>query len=237
MLPQLFRPTVSSVLARTLGRVNLERPGAGLASITYWCHLSRWCNLHPIPRLANGKYGKGREWLWESVIQKEGLDQVPIQYLEFGVYRGDSISWWLHRIPHPVARFVGFDTFTGLPERWRRSEPLGAFNAGGRVPDIQDPRCTFEVGLFQKTLPLYVRRTELSGRLVLQLDADLYSSTLFVLTFLAPHLKSGDLLFFDEFSCPLDEYRAFHEFVRSFRVEYELLGAVYGYTQVCIKIL
>ena len=90
MLPQLFRPTVSSFLAETIGRVNLEYPASGLTSVAYWLHFSRWCRLHPIPRLANGKYGRGRGWLWESVLQKEGLDSLPVQSLEFGVYlRGE----------------------------------------------------------------------------------------------------------------------------------------------------
>jgi hypothetical protein len=237
MLPQMFRPTVSSVLARTIGHLNLAYPAAGLASIACWFQFAHWCHLHPITRVSNGKHGDGRGWLWESVTQKEGLENRPIHYLEFGVYRGESISWWLKRLPHPESRFVGFDTFTGLPERWRRSEPKGWFNADGRLPQIRDPRCSFEAGLFQDTLPGFIRNHDLSGRLVIQLDADLYSSTLFALTSLAPHLKSGDILFFDEFSCPLDEYRAFHEFTRSFRVGYEFLGAVYGYTRVCIKIV
>jgi O-methyltransferase len=237
MLPQRFRPTVSSVLSETIGRVDLEYPASGLASVAYWLHFSRWCRLHPIPRLANGKYGKGRAWLWDSVVQKEGLASLPIQYLEFGVYRGESLSWWLKKLSHPDARFAGFDTFTGLPERWRRSEPLGAFNVNGKLPDMKDARCSFEVGLFQDTLPGFIEHNDLSRRLIIQLDADLYTSTLFVLTRLAPHLKSGDILFFDEFSCPLDEFRAFREFVRSFHVKYEFMGAVYGYTRVCIKIL
>ena len=64
----------------------------------------------------------------------------------------------------------------------------------------------------------------------------MYTSTLFALTTLAPYFKAGDLIFFDEFSCPLDEFKAFDEFVRSFRVKYELLAAVGGYTRVCIRI-
>ena len=236
MMPQRIRPTVSAVLGNTLGRLNLERPAAGIASIAYWLRLSRWCWAHPIQRLPDGKYGKGRGWLWESVIRKEGLDLIPIKYLEFGVYRGESLKWWLGRISHPDSRFVGFDTFTGLPERWRRSEPLGAFDAGGKLPDIKDPRCSFEAGLFQNTLPGFIKRTDLSGRLILQFDADLYTATLFVLTRLALYLKPGDILFFDEFSCPIDEFKAFEEFVRSFHIKYEFLGAVYGYTRVAVKI-
>src|SRR5438132_9679935 len=107
-IPQLFRPTVSTVLANTLGHVNLERPASGLTAIAYWIHFSRWCRIHPVPRPADVKDQKNRAWLHASVIQKEGLDRVPIWYLEFGVYRGASLLWWLDRIPHLQSRFVGF---------------------------------------------------------------------------------------------------------------------------------
>ena len=235
-IPQAFRPTVTSVLSKTVGLVNLEAPAVGLTAIAYWARFSRWCRTHPTPGAVNGKNGKGRDWLYQSVIDQEALNRVPMHYLEFGVYRGDSLRLWLTKILHPNSRFVGFDTFTGLPERWRPTEPAGHFNANGAIPDIKDSRCSFEVGLFQDTLPAFVTRTDLSGRLVVNLDADMFTSTLFVLTTLAPYFKSGDLIFFDEFSCPLDEFRAFEEFVRSFRVKYEVLAAIYGYTRVCIKI-
>jgi O-methyltransferase len=233
-IPNAFRPTVTSVLAKTVGRVNLEAPATGLTAVAYWARFSRWCRTHPT--LTAGK-GESRDWLYRSVTEKEALNLGPILYLEFGVYRGDSLRSWLAGISHPDSRFVGFDTFTGLPERWRPTEPAGHFNANGTTPDIKDPRCSFEVGLFQDTLPAFVDRTDLTGRLVINLDADMFTSTLFVLTTLAPYLKSGDLVFFDEFSCPLDEFRAFEEFVRSFRMKYDVLAAVYGYTRVCIRII
>jgi hypothetical protein len=224
-------------MAKTIGRVNLETPATGLTAVAYWARFSRWCKTHPTPKDSSGKDGKGRSWLYQSVIEQEAVDKAPIHYLEFGVYRGDSLRMWLSGISHPDSRFVGFDTFTGLPERWRPTEQAGHFNANGAIPDVKDPRCSFEVGLFQDTLPAFVARTDLSRRLIVNLDADMFTSTLFVLTTLAPFLKPGDLIFFDEFSCPLDEFRAFEEFVRSFRVKYEAIAAVYGYTRVCIKIL
>jgi len=236
-IPQVLRPTVTSIMAKTLGRVNWETPATGLTAVAYWARFSRWCRTHPTPQDSNGKDGKGRSWLYQSVIEHEALNQAPINYLEFGVYRGDSIRMWLSGISRPDSRFVGFDTFTGLPERWRPTEQAGHFNANGAIPEIKDPRCSFEIGLFQDTLPAFTARTDLSRRLVVNLDADMFTSTLFVLTTLAPFLKPGDLIFFDEFSCPLDEFRAFEEFVRSFRVKYEAIAAVYGYTRVCIKIL
>jgi len=235
-IPQVLRPKVTSMLAKTVGRVNLESPAVGLTALAYWARFSRWCSTHPTPGATNGKDKNGRAWLYQSVIDHEGLAQRPMTYLEFGVYRGDSLRLWLEGISNPDSRFVGFDTFTGLPERWRPTEPAGHFNANGTIPDIKDPRCSFQVGLFQDTLPTFVTKNDLSGRIVINLDADMFTSTLFVLTTLAPYLKYGDLIFFDEFSCPLDEFRAFEEFVRCFRVKYEVLAAVYGYTRVCIKI-
>jgi O-methyltransferase len=232
----MFRPTVSTILAKTLGHVNLERPADGLTSIAYWARFSRWCKLHPVARSGNGAQRRDRNWLYEHVVTQEALESMPIRYLEFGVYRGESLFWWLKRVANPQSRFVGFDTFTGLPERWRATEPAGWFDAKGKIPDTKDPRCSFEVGLFQDTLSRFVICNDLSQRLVINLDADMFTSTLFVLTTLGRYLKSGDILFFDEFSCPLDEFRAFEEFVRSFRVKYEVLGAVNGYTRVGIKI-
>ncbi len=233
-IPQVLRPTVTSIMANTVGRMNLEAPATGLTAVAYWARFSRWCKTHPIP---SDRYGKGRDWLYRTVIEREALDGKPLNYLEFGVYRGDSLRLWISNISQQDSRFVGFDTFTGLPERWRLTEQAGHFNANGLTPDIKEPRCSFEVGLFQDTLPGFVARTDLTGRLVVNLDADMFTSTLFVLTTLAPFLKPGDLIFFDEFSCPLDEFRAFEEFVRSFRVKYDAIAAVHGYTRVCIKIL
>lgn len=236
-IPQAFRPSVTSAMANTVGRLNLEAPAIGLTAIAYWVKFSRWCKTHPVSN-PNGRRDRfGRSWLYRSVIEEEALDERPIQYLEFGVYRGDSMKLWLDGITRPESRFVGFDTFTGLPERWRPTEPAGHFNANGAIPNINDPRCRFEVGLFQQTLPGFVARSNFSDRVVMNLDADMFTSTLFVLVTMASRLKPGDLIFFDEFSCPLDEFRAFDEFVRSFRVKYQVVAAVYGYTRVCIKIV
>ena len=127
---------------------------------------------------------------FDSVIRNESLDSQPINYLEFGVYKGESIKLWTSKISNPDSRFVGFDTFTGLPERWRRSEPKGWFNADGVIPDVKDGRASFEAGLFQDTVPAFLKRTDLSRRLVFNMDADLFTSTFYVLATFALHLKA-----------------------------------------------
>src|SRR5580692_10064057 len=82
-IPQVLRPTVTSVLAKTVGRVNLESPAAGLTAVAYWARFSRWCSNHPALGASSAKDGKDRAWLYESVIELEALNQQPISYLEF----------------------------------------------------------------------------------------------------------------------------------------------------------
>ena len=146
-IPQMFRPAVSSFAGTTIGRLNLERPAVGLISIASWFQFARWRRMYPVERPLDGKRGD-RLWLYQSVIQKEKLDAEPIDFWEFGVFRGESLFAWVRNISDPASRFVGFDTFTGLPERWRATELEGAFNVHGRIPETNDPRCSFQAGLF-----------------------------------------------------------------------------------------
>ena len=74
-------------------------------------------------------------------------------------------------------------------------------------------------------------------RKIIHLDADLFSATLFVLTTLARELKPGDILLFDEFNVPNHEWMAYKQFVDSFYMKTEVLGAVNNYYQVAFKII
>ena len=173
--------------------------------------------------------------LYKFLLEKESLD-TEIDYLEFGVSGGLSIKWWVENNRHPSARFVGFDVFTGLPERWEE-KAAGTFSTGGNIPDIKDTRSSFKVGLFQETLRPFLSEHPLDRRVVMHLDADLHSSTLFVLTTLAPKLKKDDILIFDEFNTVLHEFRAFMDFVNAYRLNYKLIGAANNYAQIALKIL
>jgi hypothetical protein len=105
------------------------------------------------------------------------------------------------------------------------------------IPDLNDQRCSFFKGLFQDTLYDFIANNKLSDkRKIIHLDADLFSSTLFVLTTLAPLLKKGDILFFDEFNVPNHEWMAFQIFTESFYIKTKLLGAVNNYYQVAFRV-
>ena len=166
-----------------------------------------------------------REQLWDYVIDTY-VKEDPVCYLEFGVFDGYSIRHFARRVKHPESRFAGFDTFTGLPEDWG-TLATGTFDLQRQTPSINDSRVSFHIGLFQDSLPPFLR-TFRAGKshLVIHCDADLYSSTLFVLTQLAPYMD-GAVVLFDEFNALPHEFRALQDFSRAYRMSYRLIGDVH----------
>jgi hypothetical protein len=127
----------------------------------------------------------------------------PVDYLEFGVYRGESILRWAEIQHHPASRFLGFDSFEGLPEDWRYFGGIHAretFSTEGDQPEVDDPRVRFVKGLFQDTLPAFLADFTPGGQVVVHCDADLYSSTLYVLSECHRILGPGSIVIFDEFA-------------------------------------
>lgn len=209
-----------------------------LLTLAYLSRLSSWVSATPMPEFDDfysGSHDYGRRYdLYRHVVERERLEEIC--YLEFGVAAGSSMRWWVENNRHPGSRFFGFDTFEGLPERWGAFGE-GAMSTGGSVPDIDDGRCVFVKGLFQQSLPGFLSDFDPGPRMVVHLDADLYTSTLYVLTMLRPVLRKGDILLFDEFNVPMHEFRAFSDFVDAYRVRYEVIGCVNNYYQVAFRLL
>ena len=86
------------------------------------------------------------------------------------------------------------------------------FSTEGIKPEINDMRGGFVVGLFQDTLPAFQRTFERRNRLVLNIDCDFYPSAMIVLTHMNPFIRSGGLVYFDEFNSPLNEFRAYDDY-------------------------
>jgi hypothetical protein len=178
-------------------------------------------------------YNKKYE-LYKFIIEEE-ISGKEIDYLEFGVSTGKSFKWWVENVKNENSRFYGFDTFTGLPEDWG-SFKKGDMSNENELPQINDSRHSFYQGVFQKTLHEFLKSYKSDKRKVINMDADLYSATLFVLTTLSPYLKRGDVILFDEFNVPLHEYKAFTEWVESFYINYTVLGEVNNFYQVAFRL-
>jgi len=223
-----WRPTFKSRLydlTQSLGEQFLKA--------SYMPRFNDWCRTRAVgaPDFPT-RYG-----LYQYLIDAHELGG-PIDFLEFGVFFGESLRWWAERNSHPESRFVGFDKFTGLPESWVGLPP-GTFSAGGQVPQIDDSRVSYEIGYFQETMVDFIKRFPLVRRTVLHLDADLYSATLYVLTMLANHLKPGDVILFDEIGSGYGvthEFRALNDVESAYGLKYKVLGGADNFRQGAIEI-
>ncbi len=201
----------------TAGR-QLARPSAfHLQQLLSHVELGRWLRARG---LSAGVGLGGRE-----AVHDVGIELVAgarLVYLEFGVYQGRSLRYWCERVPDPRARFIGFDSFRGLPEDWRPDVTRGRFDTAGVIPRFDDPRVQLVPGWFDETVPgLALPEHDV---LVINVDADLYSSALTVLQGVEPHVRVGTLIYFDEFNDAAHELRAFEEFLTRTGVEVQVVA-------------
>lgn len=117
--------------------------------------------------------------------------------LEFGVFQGRSIS--VLAAAFPQQRVHGFDTFTGLPQDWRRGPgdvyPAGHFGLE-RLPDVPGNVALWP-GEFASSLPGWLAAHPGPVGFV-HVDCDLYASTRTVLDLLDGRIVAGTVLVFDE---------------------------------------
>jgi len=163
--------------------------------------------------------------LYRHAADVVGRDK-QITYLEFGVADGNSLRKMVGEFSHPNALFVGFDSFVGLPEDWLMHK-RGTFSNMGKVPPIEDNRVRFVQGWFQNTLhdSLVWLRDRLKDHVLIHYDADLYYSTLFLLSSLWPHCADYHFIM-DDFM--LDDIVALHDFSLAYPVEINFLARTAG---------
>ncbi len=146
-------------------------------------------------------------------------------WLEFGVATGNTINY--------ISKFTndkvyGFDSFEGLPEKWRDGFEKGAFNRNGNLPKVND-NVELIKGWFNETLPNFIK-THNKKVSFIHMDADLYSSTKYIFDTLKDHIDTDCVIVFDElvnypgFDGDKGELKAFYEFITEHKVKYEWIG-------------
>ncbi|MBK7304271.1 MAG: hypothetical protein IPI90_13740 [Saprospiraceae bacterium] len=217
----------------------LEKPFYFIANLI---KLSRWISHNKVEGILDDFFTAKRDYskrfvLYDYVSKKYSLNSDEILYLEFGVFEGHSFKWWIGENINLESKFYGFDTFEGLPEHWGVFFGKGTLMAN--IPEITDTRATFIKGLFQETLPGFIREGEVLNkkRKVILFDADLFSSTLFSLSSLHPFLNKGDIIFFDEFNVPNHEFHALKIMEESYYLKTKLIGSVNNYYQIALEVI
>lgn len=173
--------------------------------------------------LANAPTYDSKHTFWDAMASHAPTGLV----LEFGVSTCTSLKHFAKCFQERTV--WGFDWFRGLPERWDRDNPEGAFDLGGALPVGLPENARIVPGLFKDSLPSFLSENE--GEIALaHIDCDLYSSTDCVLRLLEPRMKEGTVLVFDEFwhypTAHEHEARAFSEFIERTGWGFEVLGQV-----------
>jgi hypothetical protein len=145
--------------------------------------------------------------------------QVRGDYLEFGVFRGETFRNAIRAARQAsrgaaggafMGRFIAFDSFAGLPKvasMGNGANPYGAGEFAASRADFERTlgsllaRCPVEVvaGWFADTLtPATAERLQLRRAAFVNVDCDLYESAVPVLEFVTPLLQTGTIIYFDD---------------------------------------
>ena len=126
-------------LKRVLTRIGAHLPCStilALSKTANYMALGRWMADHGFSAL-NSEYVT-REDFFARVANEVG--DSPVLFMEFGVYRGESIRVWSRLLRHPETRLFGFDSFEGLPETFHMRRQRKFYDVGGQLPQVDDPR-------------------------------------------------------------------------------------------------
>lgn len=164
--------------------------------------------------------------------------QIDGDYLEFGVYKGDTFSHaykWMSPYFKEM-RFLAFDSFEGLPKpqgidiaegysshfyetQFACSQQEFTQNICAKGVDLQ--RVMMIKGWFNETLsPERAAEHRVKKIAAIWIDCDLYESTVPVLNFITPYLVAGSVLIFDDWRCyrnhpDFGEQRACREWLKA----------------------
>ena len=177
----------------------------------------------------------------KPALLKESIRNVDRRinglYCEFGVGSGTTVNYIASIVDTQQVQVHGFDSFEGLPEDYLDGLPKGTFKMG-ELPRVRS-NVVLHKGWFNQSLPAF-KKAYNAPLSFLHMDADLYSSTKTVFDILGDRIVPGTVIQFDEFfnhpGWKDHEYKAFVEFVESYKVKYQFIG----YTpiqQVAVKIL
>jgi hypothetical protein len=146
-------------------------------------------------------------WALDKLNPSVGENEL---WLEFGVNRGWSANITSMMLGHLASKadhaagnaaikqqqVYGFDTFTGLPEKWR-SFKQGFFSQNGNLPPVRENVHLIK-GLFSDTLPTFLTERSESKVAYINVDMDIYNGAVDVLRALLPRLHRGSILHFHE---------------------------------------
>ncbi len=150
-----------------------------------------------------------RQPYFDMVFRKARSMQIEGDYLEFGVFQGNSFilaARLAQKYGMNKMRYFAFDSFEGLPEGegqcFHRGDyccsEQGFMHMVGKA-GVRLHKVVLVKGWYDKSLTVGTKkRYQLDRAAVIHVDCDLYSSTKIVLPFIEDLLQKGTILIFDD---------------------------------------
>jgi hypothetical protein len=180
--------------------------------------------------LATALLARNRPKLLELCMQREKEAGLNGLILEFGVAGGVTARIiGANAAPRTVH---GFDSFEGLPGDWAgTADRKGSYTQHGKLPQVP-ANVKLHKGWFDQTLPGFLAQNP--GPLsFVNMDADVYDSTKYVLDQLVSRFRVGTVIHFDEYynypNWREHEYKAWQEIVKQHAIEYRYFFSVDRY--------
>jgi len=160
--------------------------------------------------------------LWDYVVSLINASDPDSLLLEFGVYKGESISFFANHLPKRV--FYGFDSFAGLKENWTGTPGVKDKTFKINESEVSVPKNVELVkGYFQDTLNDFLNkhRNQIS---FIHIDSDTFESARYILENVTNRLAPNTIILFDEFigypGYEQGEFAAFYNWVGNRKYEY-----------------
>jgi O-methyltransferase len=188
-----------------------------------------------LPKLYELTHYNRKEEILVTSLEYAHLAEVKGDYLEFGVWKGGSIiaAYHLSKRFRSLSdmKFYGFDSFQGIPsltvnKREAKAFPPGTFSAGLtevrrniQEANVDTSRVELIPGWYSHTLNHEAgEKLSLQTAAIVNVDCDVYESTVSVLDFVTPYLVDGSIIIFDDWYCfanreGFGEQKAFKEWL------------------------
>jgi hypothetical protein len=155
------------------------------------------------------------ESIKRKVVLRESMNFINLDglYLEFGVSWGHTINYISKCLP--TKTIYGFDSWQGIPEDWickGKVFPAGSYSTKGELPKVNE-NVQLISGMFEDTLPIFVKENSNIPIAYIHIDCDLYSSTKTVFKYIGSMIVPGTVIVFDEYIQDAGEKQAFNEWL------------------------
>ncbi len=164
-------------------------------------------------------------------------DERDFLFFEFGVASGHSINHFAKIKKNSI--IYGFDSFSGLTEDWTGTHAPKNYFSRASIPKVKK-NVKLIISTFDRLDAATINEIMSPKKnLFLHIDCDTYNATNSVLSLIAPFLKHGDVIIFDDYigypGFQNHQHKSWSNFSRQYSCLYEYIA--FSNSEAAIRVL